>query len=84
MRPLHDEADYDRTITRMNALLDLAGDDEVHPLSGLMELAAELVSRYEQELFWRATRRTGWSSWRMRWKRIGLTDPYCPPLIFTV
>ena len=25
LRPLHDEADYDRTITRMNALLDLAG-----------------------------------------------------------
>ena len=27
----------------------MAGDDDDHPLSGLMELAGELVSRYEQE-----------------------------------
>ena len=161
LRPIHGEADYDRTVALMNALLDVAGDDEDHPLSSLLELAADLVSRYEQELypveaadpkdalrflmevrglkqedfsaivpqsklsailagkrkistrmagklgtffgisrlclcpsersfcvnlvFWRSgTRRTGWSSWRMRWRRIGLTDPYCPPFIFTV
>jgi HTH-type transcriptional regulator / antitoxin HigA len=33
----------------MNALLDVAGDDEDNPLSGLLALVAELVSRYEQE-----------------------------------
>jgi HTH-type transcriptional regulator / antitoxin HigA len=33
----------------MSALLAVAGDDEDHPLSGLLELAAELVSSYEQE-----------------------------------
>lgn len=33
----------------MNALPDVAGDDEDHALSGLLELAAELVSRYEQQ-----------------------------------
>jgi HTH-type transcriptional regulator / antitoxin HigA len=49
LRPIHSEADYDSTVTLMNALLDVAGDDEDHPLSGLLELAAELVSRYEQE-----------------------------------
>jgi HTH-type transcriptional regulator / antitoxin HigA len=49
LRPICSEADYDRTVTLMNALLDVAGDDEDHPLSGLLELAAELVSRYEQE-----------------------------------
>jgi HTH-type transcriptional regulator / antitoxin HigA len=48
LHPIHSEADYDRTVT-LNALLDVAGDDEDHPLSGLLELAAELVSRYEQE-----------------------------------
>ena len=32
----------------MNALLDVSGDDEDHLLSGLLELAAESVSRYEQ------------------------------------
>ena len=49
LRPIHSEADYDRTVALMNALLDVAGDDEDHPLSGLIELAADLVSRYEQE-----------------------------------
>lgn len=49
LRPIHSEAAYDRTVTLMNALLDLAGDDEDHPLSSLLELAAEMVSRYEQE-----------------------------------
>ena len=47
--PIHSEADYDRMVALMNALLDVAGDDEDHPLSGLLELTAELVSRYEQE-----------------------------------
>ena len=49
LRPIHGEADYDRTVVLMNALLDVAGDDEDHPLSSLLELAADLVSRYEQE-----------------------------------
>ena len=44
LRPIHSEADYDRTVTLINALLDVAGDDEDHPLSGLIELAADLVS----------------------------------------
>lgn len=47
--PIHSEDDYDRTVAMMNALLDVAGDDEDHPLSSLLELAADLVSRYEQE-----------------------------------
>jgi HTH-type transcriptional regulator / antitoxin HigA len=49
LRPIHTEADYDRTVKMMNALLDVAGDDEDHPLSSLIELTADLVSRYEQE-----------------------------------
>lgn len=49
LRPIHSEADYDRMVAMMNALLDVAGDDEDHPLSSLLEIAADLVSRYEQE-----------------------------------
>jgi HTH-type transcriptional regulator/antitoxin HigA len=49
LRPIHSEADYDRMAAMVNALLDVAGDDEDHPLSSLLELAADLVSRYEQE-----------------------------------
>ena len=47
--PIRSEADFDRTIKMMNALLDEAGDDEDHPLSSLLELTSDLVSRYEQE-----------------------------------
>lgn len=46
---IHAEADYDRTVKMMNALLDAAGDDEDHRLSSLIELAADLVSQYEQK-----------------------------------
>ena len=49
LRPIYSEADYDRMVALMNGLLHVTGDDEDHPLSGLLELAAELVSRYEQE-----------------------------------
>ena len=49
LRPIHTEEEYDRTVEMMNALLDAAGDDEDHPLSGLIALVADLVSRYEQE-----------------------------------
>ena len=48
LRPIHTKADYDRTVKMMNALLDVAGDDEDHPLSSLLDLVADLVSGYEQ------------------------------------
>lgn len=46
---IHAEVDYDRTVKMMNALLDVAGDAEDHPLSSLLGLVADLASRYEQE-----------------------------------
>ena len=49
LRPIHSEIEYDRMVAMMNSLLDVAGDDEEHPLSSLLELAGDLVSRYEQE-----------------------------------
>ena len=49
LRSIHTEADYDRTVKMMNSLLDVAGDDEDHPLSSLLELTSDLVSRYEQD-----------------------------------
>ncbi len=49
LRPIHSEIEYDRMVAMMNSLLDVAGDDEDHPLSSLLELAGDLVSRYEQE-----------------------------------
>lgn len=49
LRPIHDEESYDRTVTLMNSLLDTTGDDEDHPLSGLLDLVGDMVSKYEQE-----------------------------------
>ena len=49
LQPIHTEVDYDCTVKMMNVLLDVAGDDEDHPLSSLLELTSDLVSRYEQE-----------------------------------
>ena len=49
LRPIHSDKEYDRMVALMNFLLDAAGDDEDHPLSGLLDLAGDLVSKYEQE-----------------------------------
>lgn len=49
LRPIHDEAGYDQMTSLMNSLLDVAGDNEDHALSGLLELVGDLVSIYERE-----------------------------------
>lgn len=48
LRPLHTEADFERMLVLMNSLLDDVGDNEDHPLSSLLDLVSDLVSRYEQ------------------------------------
>ncbi len=49
LRPIQDEEAYARMLALMNALLEATGDNEDHPLSSLLDLVGELVSRYEQE-----------------------------------
>ncbi|HCI51943.1 MAG TPA: transcriptional regulator [Gallionella sp.] len=49
LRPIQNEDGYDRMVALMNSLLDATGDDEDHPLAGLLNLVADMVSRYEQE-----------------------------------
>jgi hypothetical protein len=48
LRPIHSEADYEHMVTLMKALLDVAGDDEDHPLSGLLALVALTVSKVQR------------------------------------
>ncbi len=48
VHPIRSEADYDYMVILMNSLLEVAGDDEEHPLSNLLDLVSDLVSRYEQ------------------------------------
>lgn len=49
LRPIHDEESYDHMVDLMSFLLDEAGDDADHPLSGLLDLVGDMVSKYEQE-----------------------------------
>ena len=48
LRPIRSQADFERLVTLMNSLLADVGDDEDHPLSSLLDLVSDLVSRYEQ------------------------------------
>lgn len=36
-------------VSLMNSMLDAIGDDEDHPLSGLLNLIGDLISKYEQK-----------------------------------
>ena len=51
LRPIHDGESYDRMTALMNSLLEATGDDEDHPLSGLLDLVSDMVSKYEQEKY---------------------------------
>ena len=48
LRPIKTEADYDHIVALMNRVLDVMGEDEQHPLAGLLELLAEMVSSYDK------------------------------------
>ncbi|MDP1996101.1 MAG: helix-turn-helix domain-containing protein [Gallionella sp.] len=49
LRPIQNEKEYDRMVALMNSLLDAVGDNEDHPLDGLLNLVGDMVSKYEQE-----------------------------------
>jgi HTH-type transcriptional regulator/antitoxin HigA len=43
------EQDYDALVAHMDKLLDIVGDDECHPLTGLVDIISDYVSDYETE-----------------------------------
>jgi HTH-type transcriptional regulator/antitoxin HigA len=47
LRPIRDDADYERIIALADSLSDTVGDEESHPLYSLLELAMELIERWE-------------------------------------
>ena len=47
LRPSRSDKEYERTVALMNTLLDAAGDDENHPMSGLLDLVSDLVEDYD-------------------------------------
>jgi HTH-type transcriptional regulator/antitoxin HigA len=48
LRPIRSAKEYDSTVALMNGLLDIVGDREVHPLSGLLDLVGSLVEEYDR------------------------------------
>ena len=51
LRPIRSEEEYDRTVSLMNCLLDMVGEQEDHALSGLLDLVSELVADYDTNHF---------------------------------
>ncbi|MCB8945344.1 MAG: hypothetical protein H6658_16475 [Ardenticatenaceae bacterium] len=45
----HTEADYNKLVSLLDALIDLVGENEEHPLASLMEVIGVLIERYEDE-----------------------------------
>lgn len=44
---MHNDAEYDRMVQLMYALLDTVGDNETHALASLLDLVSDLVSAYD-------------------------------------
>ena len=51
LRPIRTDEEYDRTVSLMNCLLNMIGDQEDHALSGLLDLVSELVADYDTNHF---------------------------------
>lgn len=45
----HAEAEYDQLVALLDALIELVGEDESHPLASLMEVLGVLIEKYEDE-----------------------------------
>lgn len=49
LRPIRDEADFQRIQALANTLADDVGDDEDHPLYSLFSIVLEMIERWEDE-----------------------------------
>ena len=45
----HSEAEYDRLVKMLDALIDDVGEDESSPFASLMEVIGVLIEKYEDE-----------------------------------
>lgn len=46
---IRSEQDYDAAVARLGSLLEEIGDDEQHPLYGLLDTLGTLIQAYEEE-----------------------------------
>jgi HTH-type transcriptional regulator/antitoxin HigA len=49
LRPIRNQADFERLHALTDALSDEVGDDESHPLFSMLDLTMELIQRWEEE-----------------------------------
>lgn len=47
--PIFDDKSYDRAVEAMNVLLDHVGDNENHPLAGLLDMLGGYIADYDEE-----------------------------------
>ena len=47
--PIFDDKSYDRAVKAMNVLVDHVGDDEDHPLAGLLDMLGGYIADYDEE-----------------------------------
>lgn len=50
LHPPRNEADYDRLVKVLDGLLDAVGEDEGHPLAGLVSRIADWIEAYDEAL----------------------------------
>jgi HTH-type transcriptional regulator/antitoxin HigA len=51
MLTIRNEREYNAAVKRMNELLDEIGDNEKHPLYGLLDTLSTLIEAYEEEYY---------------------------------
>jgi HTH-type transcriptional regulator/antitoxin HigA len=49
--PIRTEQQYDQAVEKLNALLDIVGDNEAHPLYALLDTLSILIQNYEESHF---------------------------------
>ena len=45
----HTESEYDRLVQILDALIDVVGEEETHPLASLMDVLGVLIQEYESQ-----------------------------------
>lgn len=45
----HNEQEYQALVEFLDALIDIVGEDEKHPLASMMEIVGVLIEKYEDD-----------------------------------
>jgi HTH-type transcriptional regulator/antitoxin HigA len=49
IEPIRDQAHYQYMVETLESLLEETGDDESHPLMGLVDIVGDLIADYEAQ-----------------------------------